>query len=180
VDTIEKVPEYLDTAKRRLREQKNVRFHLGHSPEILASILPDMSGEIKLFYLDAHWYDYLPLLEEIEVIGKYLYDRSIIVIDDIFVPNRNHKYLTHRGTRVDFDFVKNALRKAYSDYVYYYLNSSGKKSGPPRIGFQRRDRKGRVIGTGKMYVFPKNVFDEYNIAEDELFFVEDGVPYSNL
>jgi hypothetical protein len=45
-------------------------------------------GDRPLFYLDAHWYDYWPLCDEIRLISNHLHE-AIIIIDDFEVPGRN-------------------------------------------------------------------------------------------
>lgn len=44
-------------------------------------------GDLPLFYLDAHWYDYWPLPDKIRIITAKL-ENAIIIIDDFEVPDR--------------------------------------------------------------------------------------------
>jgi hypothetical protein len=140
----------------------NVKIHLGSSTDVLPNLLTKIQ-HTTLFYLDAHWYDYWPLLTEIEIIGKYLKDDAIIVIDDFKVPFRNYGYDSYKDTACDFEYIKNSLPHAFTDYVYYYNDKSA------RMPYDAR---------GKIYIIPKRLMTQYNITTDELFRVENDISYS--
>ncbi len=101
---------------------QNVRCHLGNSEEVLNRILPTLADRAIIFYLDAHWEDYWPLLGELEEIAKTHRDNCIIVIDDIQVPGRSDiphdfygdKYCSH-------EYVRPALKKVFSKYSVHYV-----------------------------------------------------------
>src|SRR5690349_572773 len=57
VHTIEIVPEHYEESKQCLSDYLNVHCHLGSSPEIMQTLLPTISQEPVLFYLDAHGYN---------------------------------------------------------------------------------------------------------------------------
>lgn len=63
------------------------RVRLSHmdSIQFLNGLLIDKRFRCPLFYLDAHWYTKLPLVEEIQTILRYV-ERFIVVIDDFRVP----------------------------------------------------------------------------------------------
>lgn len=63
------------------------RVHLNHmdSIQFLNGLLARQRFKRPLFYLDAHWYSKLPLIEELRTILKCV-DSFIIVIDDFRVP----------------------------------------------------------------------------------------------
>jgi hypothetical protein len=42
--------------------------------------------ELTFFYLDAHWYDHLPLLDEMTLILERM-SNSVIMVDDFQVPD---------------------------------------------------------------------------------------------
>jgi hypothetical protein len=71
----------------RLRSQKNVHPSFGDSREFLRQlqIKPEFPREHVLFYLDAHWFEQLPLAEEFDIIRSHWTD-SVIIIDDFKVP----------------------------------------------------------------------------------------------
>lgn len=74
-------------ARRRLEHFRNVTVRFGSSVEVFKDVLPKGNRDTKrLFYLDAHWEDHLPLKEELELICTYC-DRFVVLIDDFQVPH---------------------------------------------------------------------------------------------
>lgn len=118
----------------------NVHLHLGNSPEVLDRILRTVDREEGpiLFYLDAHWYDYWPILDELQVIGYHCRDNAVIVIDDFMVPGSTLDYDSYNGRALDYEFVRPYLDTVYSEYRYHY-------NSDVRTGGARR---------GKLYVYP--------------------------
>ena len=53
-----------------LSNYKNVFIHNGSSEKILDEILPNIDNRI-MFFLDAHWNTYCPILDELEMIYKH-------------------------------------------------------------------------------------------------------------
>jgi hypothetical protein len=127
VHTIEINPAYYH--QNHFTNPKITKHH-GSSPEMLTKIL----GSVKkpcLFYLDAHWYDYWPLLDELKVIGRDA-QNSVIAIHDCFVPERpNLGYDTRKGQRLDFEYISPYLPEIYpKGYAYHYNSvSTGKNRG---------------------------------------------------
>ena len=79
-------PSY-EFAKRRLARFANVSLKRGNSVDVLRSVLPQCDPAVPTFiYLDAHWENYLPLREEIDLICAHLRN-FIILIDDFQVPD---------------------------------------------------------------------------------------------
>lgn len=87
VDTVELLPRYYEYAVRRLRPLRNVTVHLGDSRTLLTSLTldPITRKPPHLVYLDAHWNDDLPLIEELRIIAAR-WANSVVVIDDFQVP----------------------------------------------------------------------------------------------
>jgi predicted O-methyltransferase YrrM len=127
VHTIEINPAYYN--QNNFTNPK-ITKHQGSSPEVLTKIL----GSVKkpcLFYLDAHWYEYWPLLDELKVIGREA-KNSIIVIHDCFVPGRpNLGYDTYKGQRLDLEYIMPYLKEIYpKGYAYHYNSvSTGSNRG---------------------------------------------------
>ena len=99
-----------------------MKVHLGNSSQILSQILPDLSSSRILFYLDAHWLSYWPLIDELEAISNTHRDDCIIVIDDVKVPERPEiPYdVYHETEECSYEYVKDALLKVYSSHVHFY------------------------------------------------------------
>ncbi|MFT6380150.1 MAG: putative O-methyltransferase YrrM [Akkermansiaceae bacterium] len=69
-------------------EHGNIEANQGTSPEVLKQNLPEVSGARTLFYLDAHWESYWPLLDEAKMIAQQDAPPPVIVIHDFEVPER--------------------------------------------------------------------------------------------
>ena len=75
-------------SKIRLRRWRNVEVSHGSSPEFLRDLLrKPQIAEFPLVFLDAHWYDYWPLEDELEILTAKV-NKMIIVIDDFQVPGQ--------------------------------------------------------------------------------------------
>jgi hypothetical protein len=122
VHTIEISNYQYNAAKRRLQNLQNVECHLGSSEHVLQQILPTLIDNRIIFYLDAHWNAYWPLLDELETISKTHKDNCIIVIDDFKVPGRNDIAYDALGSdECSYEYIKEKLSKVYSGYTYHYL-----------------------------------------------------------
>ena len=86
VITLESNADFFAASRSVLRRFQNVTQLYGNSARTLQQAL--QNGLIQgcpLFFLDAHWYDYLPLPEEIQSIGKYL-GQAVVLIHDFQIP----------------------------------------------------------------------------------------------
>lgn len=84
-----------------------------------------------LFYLDAHWEEYCPLLDEIEQACR-LTDNPVIVIHDFFVPGRKDLgFDTYNGQSFTYEWIEPTLSKFYpGEYEYHYNDQAeGAKRG---------------------------------------------------
>jgi hypothetical protein len=86
VKTIESSPRYAAYAKLRNRVHHNVEVVVGDSRVGLDQLPKGAKGDIVFYYLDAHWYNDLPLREEITIIKDAGF-RAVIMIDDFQVPD---------------------------------------------------------------------------------------------
>jgi hypothetical protein len=122
VHTVEISKEYYLKAKDFLSSFSNVNVHFGNSPDVLRQILPSLKDRSIVFYLDAHWEDYWPLLDELDEISKTHRDNCIIVIDDIMVPGRQDiKFDSYNGIGCSYEYVKSKLDLIFSLYSIHYL-----------------------------------------------------------
>lgn len=113
VVTIENNPRYNKLATMRLKGRTNVIVNLSDSVSFLKTFLTQAIPKqlVGLFYLDAHWYDYLPLKEEIRLITTAL-DNYVILIDDFKVPG---------DTGYGFDDYGATTGELTLDYLYEVL-----------------------------------------------------------
>ena len=87
VRTVESSPRFFYYSNLRFRRRPRVQLTLGDSRELLRRLATDATfpKQRVFFYLDAHWYDDLPLREEVELIARSWNDAAIM-IDDFEVP----------------------------------------------------------------------------------------------
>lgn len=89
--------KFYNSAKKSLRHYRNVTIINQSSEQCLPRLIGGSKlGSPPLFYLDAHWYDYWPLEDEVRIITSSL-EKAIIVIDDFQVPGRDDFEWTHGG-----------------------------------------------------------------------------------
>ncbi len=126
VHTIEIMETHCNRAKEIFKSQPNVHCHLGSSEKVLSELLPSLIDKPIVFYLDAHWYDYWPLVDEIEEIAKTHKNNCVIVIDDFKVPGRND--LAYDAYVIDgilhecsYEYIKAHMEKAFTDYNMHFL-----------------------------------------------------------
>ncbi len=87
--TIEKNPRYYGFSRRKLRRYGNVTMLNRDSRVGLRTLLDgplrNFRSEPVFFYLDAHWEEDLPLIEEVKIVLDSV-ARPIIMVDDFEVP----------------------------------------------------------------------------------------------
>jgi hypothetical protein len=117
---------------------KNCKLHLGNSIEIMNDILIEEKSNI-FFFLDAHLYQELPLLDELNVIyNKRL--KPIIAIHDFFVPDENNAAKFYWLEPLDFNYIKSSIELIYGKNGYEIEYST--VSIPS-------------INSGTIFIFPK-------------------------
>jgi predicted O-methyltransferase YrrM len=122
VHTIEISDSNYAKAYDLLKEFPNVHCHLGSSERVLYEILPGLQSKRALFYLDAHWRNYWPLLDELEAISQTHKDHCIVVIDDVKVPDREDiPYDRYKSNECSYEYMKEKLDRVFSKYDYFYL-----------------------------------------------------------
>lgn len=147
VYTIESNKKFYSIYGKNLKGIKNIQRFLGSSPKVMHKILPKLEGK-TLFFLDAHLGNYWPILDELEEISKIkTLSDSVIVIHDFYVPGTDlgfdsyhfsnsslelflKKIISLMGKilkmnliekqKLDYDFIKDKLKKINSQYKYYY------------------------------------------------------------
>jgi len=122
VHTIEIEPNNFAASKAALEPYKNVQCHDGNSSDVLKEILPSLKGKRVLFYLDAHWQNYWPLLDELEEISRTHHNQCIIVIDDFKVPGRPEiPYDAYAQHECSYEYISQKLIKVFTDYTIHFL-----------------------------------------------------------
>lgn len=113
--TCEVVGLYFRESLRRLRKYPNLKLIKKSSPDMLGFLREQNSyGKLPFFYLDAHWYDYWPILDEMRIIKSL--PGAIVMIDDFEVPGRPE--LGYDVQEVSGKTIKNNL-----EFISKYLDS---------------------------------------------------------
>jgi len=156
VDSIEIEPNYLEEAKKHLEGITNVNLHLGDSVAVMNEIVSENEKNI-LFFLDAHWQEHWPILNELGVIkNKKL--KPVICIHDFFVPGGTKLRQTNgrivskhyfdgskfgydefNSVALDFKYIENSLKEIYGEDFNYHYNTNTDK-----------------VDSGLIYIYPSN------------------------
>src|SRR3954453_14296301 len=88
VHTCELTPRYFQAARPLLRELQDVHVYHRDSRALLRELAAggQASSLPTFFYLDAHWHEDLPLVEELDLIARH-WTEWVAVIDDFQVPH---------------------------------------------------------------------------------------------
>ncbi|RMH22371.1 MAG: hypothetical protein D6698_01180 [Gammaproteobacteria bacterium] len=105
VHSVEISERFHSIARMRLKEVPNIHLYQGESSEFLQqlSVNPSLTSQRCFFYLDAHWYDDLPLERELEIISRSWKD-FVVMVDDFEVPGDPDYGFDHypNGERLDY------------------------------------------------------------------------------
>ena len=119
----------LNETGRRLVESGRTNWLLlaGNSPDVLKEIEPSLPDE-TLYFLDAHWQSYWPILDEIRAIRR---GSGVIVMHDFRVPlHPEWGCDSYNGHDLDYDYVKDALSEwSPSHRCEYNEEVEGSKRG---------------------------------------------------
>ncbi len=93
VYSIEVMARFASYSSARFCRQPHVQILHGDSRQLLRQLA--QSSEVPrdnvFFYLDAHWYDDLPLREEIDIIRQH-WTNWVVMVDDFAVPGTEYQY----------------------------------------------------------------------------------------
>lgn len=119
VISIEAVARFHHFARRRYAGRNDIELRLGDSPAVLRDLAerPDATEGV-FFYLDAHWHDHLPLLDELAVIDER-YTNSIVLIDDTEVADDAGYAFDHApdGRRLDDALLDESAASSWPRFV---------------------------------------------------------------
>jgi hypothetical protein len=121
-------------AKMRLAGLKEVHLESGDSRTLLHKLATsaEAGGKRVFIYLDAHWYDDLPLAEEIEIIATH-WSSYVIMIDDFKVPDDpGYAYDDYgNGKTLALELIRASIGK-HNLSVYFPAARSGEETGTRR------------------------------------------------
>jgi predicted O-methyltransferase YrrM len=120
VHTIELNEENFNDSEKYLADCFNVIMHKGSSEKVLRNVIPHLIGKKILFFLDAHWEEHCPLLEELEEIAAHGI-KPVIIIHDFKVPGSTLGFDSYKGQDFEFEWILKSLYSIYdTDFVYVY------------------------------------------------------------
>jgi len=107
-------PRFYSYAKRRLCKDKPVRLYNLDSRVFLNSLVgsSEMKDAHLFVYLDAHWADDLPLLEEMQIIFTNFPD-AVVMVDDFAVPgDAQYGYDDYgKGKALTLEYLEPAIKE---------------------------------------------------------------------
>lgn len=109
----------------------NIFFYLGNSAQVLPTLLDGEQGKV-LFFLDAHWQEYNPLLDELAVIAQAKNIIPIIAIHDFKNPHHpEYGFDSYAGQDYEWSWIEESVKKIYGyNYrVSYNTDAIGAKRG---------------------------------------------------
>ncbi len=113
VHSCELNPRFHALAKMRLAGMEKTSLTLSDARKFLKHLIGGpLADQRVFFYLDAHWYDDLPLAEELELIaGRW--KNFVVMIDDFKVPtDPDYGYDDYGpGKRLEIDLLEPCIRK---------------------------------------------------------------------
>lgn len=146
VYTFEINPEYASHGKERIAKYPNAHAYIMDSVEGVKLVSTYVSKRDKvLAFLDAHWLNNCPLLQEIEALSYYpTHQPPVIAIHDFKTDNPELGYDEYHGQPFTYDWIKPAVEKlnaSFKDYRYgHYYNKEA-------IGAKR----------GVIYLYPEKI-----------------------
>jgi hypothetical protein len=123
-------PRFHALAKMRLANLDQIHLELKDSRQFLQGLQKSLPASQMLFiYLDAHWYDDLPLVEEMDLIGSG-WGNYVIMVDDFCVPGDNGYAFDNygHGKALELSMLENAVKK-YNLAVFFPAARSSEETG---------------------------------------------------
>ena len=129
VYTYENNESFYSVGVDKVKTLTNVRAYLENSISGLQK-LKDKIPEPTVFFLDAHWGAYCPLLDELDIIST-LNTTPIIVIHDFKTNNPELGFDRYDENDFCFEWIENHIKKIYPNGFDYYYNTQavGAKRG---------------------------------------------------
>jgi hypothetical protein len=134
VHTVEINAEYAKAGVEKVLAMPNVKPEINDSVTYLKN-LQLAETDRAIFFLDAHWGQNCPLIEEMDAIANMkLKYPPIIVIHDFFTGDANLGWDEYNGQRFDYDWIEPKVSKMQSAYGHLYrhyfnMQAEGAKRG---------------------------------------------------
>lgn len=140
---------YYSISKDRLKNRQNVQLFFESSEKVIQKT--NNKYKVPFYYLDAHWEDYWPLVDEISNI-----ERGIVCVGDFYIDRTNYNFPikygfdTYNNIRCDKDLI--AKCTGYNTAIYANNIYNLDKYPLPCLQMERR--------SGRCY-FVKNIDTDY-------------------
>jgi hypothetical protein len=124
-------------SKANLAWARGVTQYKASSPDFLNQVCQGSAiGDNPMFYLDAHWNEFMPLPDELTIIAENC-DKAVILIDDFMVPwDDRFLYDEYPDIRIDVEIINKWLRPIREDIsVYMPSYDPGSDPSGKGIGF---------------------------------------------
>ena len=133
IDTVEIQRQYFLFSKWMLRRHRHVSITQDNSVPFLRALIARHRPIARtwFFYLDAHWYNYLPLLDELTLVSDNLAE-AVVMIDDFQVADdAGYGFDDYGATgRLTLDYLAPLADRGF--VVFYPSIPSGEESGMKR------------------------------------------------
>ena len=102
----------------------SVKSYAMNSPDFLL-VVKLLAGDLPLIFLDAHWYGYWPLLDELRILATE-YQSCVIIVHDCAVPGKPNFWACRGGGAdqagpvCEWDYIKPALSFERNQYRLFY------------------------------------------------------------
>lgn len=124
VDSIEVVEENYKKAVENNSGNPKIDFHLGSSEKVMDTLFAGFNKKGRrpnlLCFLDAHWQEYNPLLDELAIIAKWKW-KPIIIIHDFLVPDKSELgFDTYKDITYEWSWIAEKIDAIYGKEGYTY------------------------------------------------------------
>lgn len=123
VFTVEINYEFAKRGIDKVLHLPNVSTEINNSVEFLKNIKLNETDR-PIYFLDAHWGQHCPLMDELVIITQIKTLPPVITIHDFYTENEKFGWDEYNGQRFDWEWIKSKidlLKEAHScDYKYYF------------------------------------------------------------
>jgi hypothetical protein len=133
VYTCEIDPKMLEDVKTHVSLNENVQVVLGNSPDCLRKWFGEIGHDKFFLFLDAHWDEYWPLLDELQVVVDFGY-KPVIIIHDFDCGHPGWQYDAYNNHILNWDYIKDKVCKIYGEDGYEFKVSQVSFKTPPKRG----------------------------------------------
>lgn len=136
VYTVEINQEFARHGVHKVSHKSNVHVFIADSVNWLASVLPNhiKPEDQCIYFLDAHWGDHCPLIDEILNLSCISQKPPVIVIHDFYTGDESLGYDTYKNQPFTWDWIKSSVdvleQKFGVKYSHYFnTESEGARRG---------------------------------------------------